>query len=218
VTDAAEIFAIATANRLLAADMFAGLTQEQWATPSLCAGWTVREIAAHLVPPPNGLSFWSLAGQVLRYRGDLDRMVDDTTRRAAQRPTEDIVRELRERAGVRLKPPATGAAGPMADTAIHLRDAARPLGLNVNPEPVSWVPVLEFLVSKPASRGFMPRGRLTGLRLAPTDAAWSWGTGAEVRGPCEAVAMAVAGRTSALSELSGAGTTLLARRLPSPSA
>src|SRR5215211_3035369 len=65
---------------------------------------------------------------------------------------------LRERAGVRLKPPVTGAAGPMADTAIHLRDAARPLGLTVNPEPVSWVPVLEFLVSKPASRGFMPRG------------------------------------------------------------
>jgi uncharacterized protein (TIGR03083 family) len=113
MTDAAEIFAIATANRLLAADMFAGLIQEQWSTPSLCSGWTVREIAAHLVPPPGGLSLWSLAGQVLRYRGDLDRMVDNEKRRAAQRPTEDIVRELRERAGVRLKPPVTGAAGPM---------------------------------------------------------------------------------------------------------
>jgi hypothetical protein len=145
-------------------------------------------------------------------------MVDDTTRRAAQRPTEEIVRELRERAGVRLKPPVTGAAGPMADTAIHLRDAARPLGLDVNPEPASWTPVLEFLVSKPASKGFMPRGRLTGLRLAPTDAAWSWGTGAEVRGPSEAVAMAVAGRAAALSELSGPGTAVLAQRLTSPSA
>ena len=100
MTDAAEIFAIATANRLLAADMFAGLTQEQWATRSLCSGWTVREIAAHLVPPPNGLSLWSLAGQVIRYRGDLDRMVDDMTRRAAQRPIEDIVRELRASAPV----------------------------------------------------------------------------------------------------------------------
>jgi hypothetical protein len=76
-------------------------------------------------------------------------MVDDQTRRAAQRPTEDIVRDLRERAGVRLKPPVTGAAGPMADTAIHLRNAARPLGLNVNPEPVSWVPVLEFRSPSP---------------------------------------------------------------------
>ena len=45
-----ELFAAAEANRLLAADMFAGLTEEQWLTPSLCAGWTVREVAAHLVP------------------------------------------------------------------------------------------------------------------------------------------------------------------------
>ena len=83
MTDPAEIFAVATANRLLAADMFAALTPDQWATPSLCSGWTVREVAAHLVPPRGGLSLWSLAGQVLRYRGDLDRMVD--TRHGAPR-------------------------------------------------------------------------------------------------------------------------------------
>lgn len=45
-----EIYRIAAANRVLAADMFAGLDDEQWRTPSLCEGWTVREVAAHLVP------------------------------------------------------------------------------------------------------------------------------------------------------------------------
>src|SRR3954463_80738 len=111
--DIARIYAIATANRRLAADMFAGLTAEEWSTPSLCQGWTVREVAAHLVPPEKSMSFWSIAGQVIRYRGDLNRMVDEPTRRAAQRPVEEIVRQLRERAEARLKPPVTGASGPM---------------------------------------------------------------------------------------------------------
>jgi hypothetical protein len=35
---AGEPYAVATANRPLAADMFAGLSEEQWRTPSLCAG------------------------------------------------------------------------------------------------------------------------------------------------------------------------------------
>jgi uncharacterized protein (TIGR03083 family) len=209
----ARIYAIATANRRLAADMFAGLTAEEWSTPSLCQGWTVREVAAHLVPPEQGMSFWSIAGQVIQYRGDLNRMVDETTRRAAQRPVEEIVRQLRERAEARLKPPVTGASGPMADTAIHLRDAARPLGRAVNPDPASWEPVLDFLVSRPASRGFIPRGRLSDLHLAVTDGTWSWGSGAEVRGRSEAVAMAVAGRAVVLPELSGEGAAVLAERL-----
>ena len=106
-----------------------------------------------------------------------------------------------------------GAAGPMTDTAIHLRDAARPLGLDVNPDPPSWLPVLEFLVSKPATRGFIPRNRLTSLRLTTTDQSWSWGEGEEIRGTSEAVALAVAGRDVVLPELSGPGVAVLGQRL-----
>ena len=45
-TSRETLFALATANRLLAADLFAGLSAGEWRTPSLCAGWTVREVAA----------------------------------------------------------------------------------------------------------------------------------------------------------------------------
>lgn len=210
-----QIFAIATANRRLAADMFAGLTDDQWRTPSLCAGWTVREVAAHLVPPEGGIVLLSLAGRMIRYRGNLDRMVDETARTDARRPTADILADLRARAGVRMKAPVIGAAGPMSDTAIHLRDAARPLGLPVNPEPPAWRPVLDFLVSPAAVRGgFLPKGRLAGLRFVVTDEAWTWGSGAEVVGTSEAVAMAMAGRPAALPGLHGAGVETLRSRLP----
>lgn len=208
-----HLFAIATANRLLAADMFDGLSREQWETSSLCAGWTVREIAAHLLPPAGGYKIWRLLWQLVRFRGDLDRMVDVTTRHEARRPATDLANDLRERAAVQLKAPVVGAAGPMTDTAIHLRDAARPLGLDVNPPPESWQPVLDFLVSKPATRGFIPQGRLAGLQLKVTDQRWSWGDGERISGTSEAVALGVAGRDVVLPELAGPGVDTLEQRL-----
>lgn len=189
-----RLYEIATANRLLAADLLDGLSEDQWRTPSLCAGWTVREVAAHLVPPADGFKVLPVVWRMIRFRGNLNRMVDVTVRHDAQRPVESIVTELRQRASVELSAPGIGPAGPMTDTAIHLRDAARPLGLQVNPEASTWLPVLNFLVSKSAARGFVPKGRLSGLRLQVTDESWSWGKGDEIRGTAEAVALAAAGR------------------------
>lgn len=209
------MFAVAARNRRLAASMFAGLSDEQWRTPSLCEGWTVREVCAHLVPPAGGLDVRGTLGlvrDVVRYRGDLARMVDQTARRDARQPTEALVAALRERAEVRLKPPVIGAAGPMVDTAIHLRDAARPLGLDVGPPPEDWEPVLDFLVTGPAERGFVGRGRTRGLRLEATDLAWSHGEGDPVRGPAEALALGVAGRAVAYADLDGAGVAVLRER------
>jgi uncharacterized protein (TIGR03083 family) len=208
-----HVYEIAAANRRLAAAMFAGLSEEQWRTSSLCDGWTVREVAAHLVPPEGGFTLLGIARLLWRYRGDLDRMVDETAREGARAPTDEIVRQLRERADERLKPPVTGALGPMTDTCVHLRDAARPLGLDVGPPPESWQPALDFLVSKPASKGFVPPARIAGLAFATTDRAWTHGTGAEVRGPSEAVAMSIAGRPAALPDLTGDGVEVLRERL-----
>ena len=213
-SDAEAVYQIATANRLLAADMFADLTPEQWRTPSLCAGWTIREVAAHLLEPlETQVGTLELLIYLVRYRGSLDRMVDHTARTVAARPTDELVSGLRERASTRLTPPVIGPLGPMTDTCIHLRDAARPLGLDVCPPPASWRPALDFLVSKLASRGFIPRDRLVGLRLVATDQDWQHGQGAEIRGDSEAVAMAVSGRPAALDDLAGPGTDLLRARV-----
>lgn len=208
---------IATTNRLLAADMFASLTPEQWSTPSLCEGWTVREIAGHLVAPlESDFSWRQVLAVLVRYRGDLGRYVDDETRQRSARPTEQLVGQLRELAGTELTVPFTGSGGPMADSAIHLRDAARPLGLDVSPDLAAWRATLDFLVSKPATRGFVTRKRLSGLRLVATDQEWAWGSGAEVRGPSEAIAMAVSGRPVVLAELEGPGVPVLRERLIEP--
>lgn len=208
-----EYFEIATRNRMLAADMFATLTPRQWATPSLCGGWTVREVAAHLVPPSGGLGLLKVLPAVIWYRGDLDRMVDEMSKKGARRPTERIVADLRARASAHLKPPVTGAGGPSTDTTVHLRDAARPLGLDVTPDLRAWKAALHFLVSKPAAKGFVSPRRIEGLRFEATDIAWSWGAGDLVRGSSEAVAMCIAGRSAYLDELQGPGVAVLRGRL-----
>ncbi len=212
--DAETIYTIATANRLLAADMFTTLTPDQWRTPSLCAGWTVREVAAHLLAPlETGVGTLRLLVDLVRHRGSLNRMVDDTARKVAARPTDELVTGLRERASTRLTPPVMGPSGPMIDTCIHLRDVARPLGLDVCPPPASWRPALDFLVSHPASRTFIPRHRLTGLRFITDDQDWRHGDGPEIVGSSEAIAMAVSGRPAALADLAGPGLNALRRRI-----
>jgi uncharacterized protein (TIGR03083 family) len=207
-----QIYALATRNRLLAASMFASLTETQWRTMSLCEGWTVREVCAHLVPPEGGFRMLPLVWAVARFHGDLARMVDVTAREQARRPTAELVASLRERASERLKAPVVGVHGPMVDTAIHLRDAARPLGVDTCPPPEDWRPVLDFLLTRPAERGFVGVGRTRELRLEATDIGWSRGDGELVRGQAEALALGIAGRAAVYDELEGPGIAVLRER------
>lgn len=206
-----DVFRRTAANRRRAADLLDGLTPEQWNTPTLCAGWTMLELGGHLLMPmENSLPRFLVA--LVRARGSADRAVDIISRDLARRGPEGIVRTLREKADKPVKVPIVGPFGPMADSCIHLRDAARPLGSEVTPPLDDWRVVLDFLAS-PAQRGFVPKGRLTGLRLHATDLDWRSGDGAEVAGPAEAVAMAVTGRAVALADLDGDGVALLRDRI-----
>ena len=207
-----DLFRRTAANRRRAADLLAGLTPEQWSTPTLCSGWTVRELAGHLIMPMEA----SIPGFLLtlvRAKGSPDRAVDLTSRRLAQRGHEAMVATLREKADSRVHPPGVGAMGPMADSCIHLRVAARPLGLDVTAPLDDWRIVLDFLVSPAARRGFIPKGRLDGLRIHATDLDWRSGDGAEVTGPGEALALAMTGRPVALADLEGDGVSILRDRL-----
>lgn len=207
-----DLFRRTAANRRRAADLLAGLRPEQWSTPSLCAGWTIRELAGHLIMPMEASNPGFLL-VLARARGSADRAVDVVSRRLAARGPDAIVRTLREKADSRVRPPGVGAFGPMSDSCIHLRDAARPLGLDVTPPLDDWRIVLDFLVSPAARRGFVPKERLAGLSLRATDLDWRSGDGPEVAGPAEALAMAVTGRPMALADLAGEGVPVLRQRL-----
>jgi uncharacterized protein (TIGR03083 family) len=202
-----------TANRLALADLCAGRTEAELEAPSLCAGWSCRQVLGHVVMALE-MSFPRFLLEVARDLGRASRTSDRLARSFGGRPAADLVRVLQERSADVLAPPGVGPLGPFADSCIHLRDVAVPLGSPVSPPVESWGLVLDFLLTPRAvTAGFVPRGRVAGLRLTAADRAWTHGEGAEVTGPTEALAMAVSGRPTGLADLTGAGVSLLRARI-----
>jgi uncharacterized protein (TIGR03083 family) len=127
-------------------------------------------------------------------------------------PVAETVRLLRERAHSRFTPPVTGYRAPLAEVLVHEGDMRIPLGLPYRPDPESVRPALElFTTGRPF--GFVPRGRLSGLRLVAADLDWSWGQGAELRGAGIDLLLAACGRAVVLPALEGPGSAPLAARL-----
>jgi uncharacterized protein (TIGR03083 family) len=180
------------------------------ATPSLCAGWDVKTVAAHLVSVFAD-SFWTFQWAALRH-GGFHRAIDELARRRARTPVADIARTLRQRADHRLNPPVTGPLSGLTDVLVHSGDIQIPLGLPFHPDGVQVGWALDFLTG-PRPFGFVPRGRLRGIAIHSTDIGRSWGTGAEIRGPAALMVMAVAGRVDTLRTLDGPGVSVLRKRL-----
>src|ERR1035437_8843182 len=87
---------IAAERRELAA-MLAGLSAEQWDAPTLCDGWTVRQVVPHLTMPfgssaPVFVLKLALAG------GRFRRMSDAVARRDAAMPPADLIAAGRDHA------------------------------------------------------------------------------------------------------------------------
>jgi uncharacterized protein (TIGR03083 family) len=93
----------------------------------------------------------------------------------------------------------------LTELVVHGQDLRRPLGLPIAFSTDALRYVLAFLATPKAHRGFVPRGRLDGLRLEADDLDWSHGDGALVRGPGAALAYAMCGRSAADGELGGPG-------------
>jgi uncharacterized protein (TIGR03083 family) len=206
-----DVFGKIAIERRALADMLAGLDDEQWKVPSLCSGWTVREVAAHLAMPFS-LSLPKMMVKIVQKRGDFNRMADDWAK-AEQRSNAELVELLRANAENRFKPPGFGPEAPLSDVVIHGQDIRRPLGLPTEVDADHASVVLDLLVSKQATKGFVDKGRFDGLELQATDTGWSYGQGAAVHGPAAALLSAMAGRRAVLAELSGDGVALLDARL-----
>jgi uncharacterized protein (TIGR03083 family) len=211
-SDREQIFAAVANERRQIASLVGGLNEIQLATPSLCSGWDVKTVAAHLAcSVADGLS---VQLRTALRRGSLARAIDEFARRRAQRPAAEIVATLRARADYRLSPSVFGPVAPFADILIHGGDIRIPLGLSFEPDPDHVAVALDFLTGL-WPFGFVPLGRFSGISLRDNDTSRSWGQGAEVRGPAAALMMAASGRTALLDKLDGPGLQILRQRLAS---
>ncbi len=195
------------AERRALADLLDTLTPEQWATPSLCRGWTVRHVAAHVMVGPTG-SIGGFLSAMVRGRGSFDRANHLLADRRAQLPTAVLAADLRERAGSHFTPPGMDWHAPLTDLLVHRLDITVPLGLDHGRPLDPWADALDLLVSRRAAPAFLPRG-LPELEYAPVDVDHSWGTGPRVEAPVEALALAITRRPVRLDALTGPGSEAL---------
>lgn len=79
-------------RRNLVADLRA-LPIEQWRTPSLCPGWDVHDVVAHLVDSARAGRLWFVA-EMVRARFDFDRANDTGIAREKRADPQDTVRAL----------------------------------------------------------------------------------------------------------------------------
>ena len=210
--DRERVFAAVADERRQITTLIEGLDVAQLATPSLCSGWDVKTVAAHLAcSVADGLS--GVMRMALRC-GSLARAIDELACRRARLPATDIVTILRQGADHRLSPPVFGPVAPFADILNHGGDIRIPLSLPFAPDPEQVGLALDFLTG-PWPFGFVPLGRLRGISLHGSDIDRSWGKGAEIRGPVSALMMAVSGRNALLDNLDGPGLPVLRKRLQS---
>jgi uncharacterized protein (TIGR03083 family) len=185
-------------QRSALADLLAGLPEEAWRTPSLCEGWTVRDVGAHLAMSHATLG--STIGPLLRSGFRFNTMVRDSARRSPL-DHEQIIATLRGFVGSRRRAPGVSELEPMLDVLVHTQDICVPLGIEHAMPPDAAAAAADRVLALPAP--FRLRAPYRGVRLEATDIDWSSGAGVVVRGPIQWLLMTVAGRPAAHAHLSG---------------
>ncbi len=197
-----EIWRAIDTQRGRVADLLDDLSDDEWRRPSLCDGWAVRDVAAHLTLQ-QATALDALAMLVREHSGP-NAVIRKAAARKAAAPTDRLVAEIRAMIGSRRHNVGVTCREALIDALVHSQDIAVPLGRDL-PVPPDAAAVAAARVWQ---RGwpFYPRRRLAGLRIRATDAQWVVGDGPEVAGPAGALLLLLTGRTGAAApRLSGEG-------------
>ena len=193
----------------LATDLGA-IAETAWSTPSLCPGWTVRDVLAHMT----ALALMTPA----RFLGKLVASGFNPSRLQARDITlerghdvEETLARFRSVTAKRPRLPAVPAKTALGESLLHAEDIRRPLGIE-HQYPIEAL----VLVAEAYKRYNLVAGtktRIAGLSLRATDVEWTTGSGLLVSGPMLSLLMIMAGRGAALPDLDGEGVARLSSSL-----
>jgi uncharacterized protein (TIGR03083 family) len=208
----ADVWTVIHSERKALADDLAGLSDAGWATPSLCTGWTVRDVLAHMtatakMTPPqfvlkmltSGFSFTKMQARDI----------------AVEKGSSAAETLGRFTAAVQFSshPPGPNDSW-LGETLVHAEDIRRPLGIAHAYPKEAAVQVANFYKGSNLLIG--AKNRIAGLRLRATDIQWQHGAGPEVAGPIMDLVLAMTGRGAGLGALSGEGAATLQSRSATP--
>lgn len=194
-------------RKALAADL-KGRGGEEWATPSLCSQWTVRDVLAHmtstarLTPPA---FFGKLIGSGFNFE---KVQASGIAANRGSSPADTMARF--EAVLTSVKHPPGPADTWLGETIVHAEDIRRPLGIVHHYPADAVVQVASFYQGSNLLIG--SKRRIEGLTLRATDADWSHGTGPEAAGPILSLVLAMTGRKAPIDDLTGEGVATLRSR------
>lgn len=199
---------LARAEREEFTALLESLTPQQWEGPTLCKGWRVRDVVAHVIgyDPLSRMQLARWMAKGLVTRGGSNAVEVAAYRSASPEELTALMRRYAVPQGVTAW---FGGKIALTDGMIHQQDIRRPLGIPRTIPVESLRIALDFALTAPRLLGAWQVRR---VRLVATDLDWSHGKGDEVRGSGEALLMAMAGRRDALDDLDGPGKAKLAQR------
>jgi uncharacterized protein (TIGR03083 family) len=192
------------------------LDDEAFDTPSLCAGWAVRDVLGHMAighttPMPETLA------RLRKYAFNVTKASFTESKTMFAGQSADEIRRFWDEVMVARHPRngisklITSKSG-FLDHLVHNQDIRRPAGKPRAIPEARLRRALE-LVRGEATPLFNSKRKVAGLKLSASDIGWTAGDGPAVQGPGEAIVLAAAGRTAALADLEGDGVALLRQRI-----
>ncbi|MGC0274041.1 maleylpyruvate isomerase family mycothiol-dependent enzyme [Pseudactinotalea sp. Z1739] len=188
-----------------------GLGDDQWRVSSLCPGWDVHDVLAHLVDTAR-TGRVAFVRDLLMARMDFDLANANGIVRHKRQDPRDTVEALKQAADLTRTPPARLATR-LVEAIVHGEDIRRPLGI------IGWYPeaaiarALEYQLRTPVSFGG-GRERAAGLRLIDRRTGAVWGRGEDVVADAIDLLLAVSGRRVDRECLTGSGASPLAGTAP----
>lgn len=183
-----------------------GISDEQWRAPSLCPGWSVHDVLAHLVDSATTTRL-GFVRQMVAARFSFDRANDhgvERHRAADPRHTLHAFRAVADRTDT---PPGPLAAR-LVEAYVHGEDIRRPVGIAARYPTAPVMTALRYLTRTGAMLGG-GKERVEGVRLSPVETDERIGAGRVVRGSAISLLLAAAGRPVRPGELSGPGASIL---------
>jgi len=183
------------------AEALTGLPASGWDEPTLCAGWRVREVVAHITMPfrYSGPRFMV---ELAKSHGRFNEMADRLARRdAARMSPAELAEAVRSNIGHPWRPPGGGFEGALAHDLIHGLDITVPLGIG---RPVPAERLRRVLPASTASKSVTYFGAdLAGIEFRARDLDWTLGSGAPLTGTAADLLLAVCGRKLPAGRLEG---------------
>lgn len=187
-----ELQPYVAASYLTLADVLASLPEPDWDTPSLCEGWRIREVVAHMTMPAR-YSEEDFMAELRECEFDFTRLSNLVASRDAVLPVGDLVGNLRDDVMKHWTPQGGGFHGALNHVVIHSLDVTVPLGQPRSSADEAIRIVLDDLTQGGGHAHFGTD--ISGKTYRATDIQWSFGSGPVVSSAAQALAAHFCGRS-----------------------